>query len=71
MGHYRLSYKDLSDLAIQNNIGGHREYYSWIKKIRGNTCGKYPRHPQLVYPEWKDWGTFLGKKVSENKVESV
>ena len=45
LGHYRLSYKELSDLAIQNNIGGHREYYSWIKKIRGNTCGKYPSHP--------------------------
>ena len=69
LGHYRLSYKELSDLAIQNNIGGHREYYSWIKKIRGNTCGKYPSHPGDVYQEWTGWYDFLGKskKIKEPK----
>lgn len=62
LGHYHLPYKELSGLAMQNNIINREQYHKWVKEVRGGIMRKYPHNPQFVYKlEWRGWKNFLGK----------
>jgi hypothetical protein len=62
LGHYRVSYEDLSRLAIENNLSGRREYKKWARKMNDGARGRYPSHPENTYNEWVSWDAFLGRK---------
>jgi hypothetical protein len=52
----------------KNGIDTFRKYHEWVR----NHKGFFPWFPNNVYKEeWKDWDTFLGKKISEKIIESV
>jgi hypothetical protein len=59
LGHNRISYVQLSNMAKENGIKNRKSYWKWIKSIRENSWGKYPRQPQTVYKEWVNWDKFL------------
>jgi hypothetical protein len=54
-----ITYKELQDMVIQNNIKNIKAYKIWQKENRDKII--MPANPDVVYNEWINWNNFLRK----------